>query len=148
MIEVRDLKNYKEFQEWVDYAIDKYRDDVFKPNKSLSYNRLYTMIQNGAFFKILEYDKKIIAYGMAVITTPAFHSKTKALSMLYYHSKIDGIIAVKALKLFHREMIQYARDNKIPICMTNSILENYETFNRILISDGWERRGCSLVYRV
>jgi hypothetical protein len=149
LIKIRDLKNFRELKDIVNRAKQTdYSDGFFEIDYDMITTKMMMHAQSGHYLKVIEVDKEVRALCMAVINRPMIHCNDKVVSMIYYFSDLKGRTAVKSLKLIHRDLIDYARQNKIKYCITNSILKNYETFNKILVQDGWERMGCMLVYRV
>jgi hypothetical protein len=45
-------------------------------------------------------------------------------------------------------MIEAAREKNIRLVVTSSELDNYETFNRVLLKQGWIKRNKSLIYPI
>jgi hypothetical protein len=143
---IRKLKSVMELRDCVSNSIELYNDPFFPADKDYALRSILQAKQEGALIRVIEDKEKIVGWGIAALATPWLHSPDKQLSQLYYHTTLDGIKAVKALRLFHKEMVEYARKYKIRKCTTSSMLDNQETFYRILEKDGWIRRGCLLVY--
>jgi hypothetical protein len=70
------------------------------------------------------------------------------LYQLYYHCSLSGYSAVKALILVHEAMIEAAREKDIRLVVTSSELDNHETFNRVLLKQGWIKRNRGLIYSI
>jgi hypothetical protein len=59
---------------------------------------------------------------------------------------LEGCKAVRALTLFHEEMVDYAIKRKLAGCTSGSILPNFQVYNRILEKAGWIQQGSSMYY--
>ena len=145
---IRDIKSYQEIKYLVESSMDLYDDPYFIVDKGYAIKSFFTAWQHGSMLCVIELKGDIVAYGCANPATPSMHSKVKVLSQAYYHSILTGYLAVKALELFHDEMIRHASVNEIPLCVSSSILPNYKLFLRILKNKGWDIQGSTAFYRV
>ena len=75
-------------------------------------------------------------------------SKERVLAQMHYMSNISGYKAVKALRLAHNSMIDFAGKRGITLLQANSLLDDYDLFNSILIRDGWVPRGSTVMRRL
>jgi hypothetical protein len=131
------LNHFAEFES-VEISID---EDFCKSN-------LFSLARRGDFFRVVKQDEEIVGWIAAKIATPYLHSKDKVLYQLYYHTNLSGYIAVKALILVHEAMIESAKEKRIRLVVTSSELENSDSFNRILMKQGWIKRNKSLIYPI
>ena len=141
---IKPMLYYEEIVSCIDMSLHNYSDDLFIPNRQLAIKGLMRHIEEGGYAILIFDDKKLVSYGIASIAQPQMHSNDKALIQKYYHTTVTGREAVKALRLFHEDMVRWARDHGVPVCISNSILPNYEVFNRILSRDGWVNRGATM----
>jgi hypothetical protein len=147
-LRIRDVINYQELKQLVEASFEQYDDPYFTPDKSYALKMIFQAHQNGGMVRVIENNEGIIAYGLAVATYPVMHSKVKCLSQQYYHSVVSGFTAVRALELFHDEMILFARTEGIRYCMSTSVLPNHSLFCTILRRKGWKQRGLAMIYPV
>lgn len=148
MYTIRELQSIGELQECVRRSSERYPDDVFPIDPLLAYTSLRNMIQQRAFFRIIERDKEIVAWGIATIINPVIYNRSKALSQHFYQGFLSGFSAVKCMRMFHKEMVLHAVDKKIPVCMSTSLLNNKALFHRILERDGWEHYRGGMIFKV
>jgi hypothetical protein len=132
----------------MDIAEANNTDPYFLGERSYFEKNLMKVIQRGALFKVILMNNEIVAWGCAVIGAPYLHTREQEVSQMYYQTKLKGFSAVKALRLYHKSMIEYAEKNGIEKCVSTSIMDTQETFYRILEKDGWVRRGCTMVYKL
>lgn len=89
------------------------------------------------FFKVLEIDDEIVAWVAAHGSHDQHHSLVKGITVVYYHSMLSGIKAVKALNFVHEAVFAYAEKHMYEIVITSSYLPTREAFNKILAKAGW-----------
>jgi hypothetical protein len=147
-LRVRNVKSYGELIACVETSVKNYRDEFFPTDKNKSIAWLNNHVNSGGFFKVLEDSTGVVGYGAATICKPTIYSNQICLSQVAYHTTTKGRKAIEALRLFHKAMIDFARLSGVTLCVTSSILDNQDTFTRILERDGWTRRGGTLVMRV
>jgi hypothetical protein len=124
-----------------------YEDNLFVPDSKLALKNLFDHIESGGYFRVISEGKNILSWGSASVARPQMHSRGKALIQQYYHTVTEGTQAVRLLRLFHQDMVEYATMRRIPVCVSNSIMDNYHVFNRILAKDGWVQRGATMYKR-
>lgn len=145
-MEIRDITNYDELKLCVNLVIYQTEDPLFPVDERFALSNMNLLMRSKCLFKVILIDNKVVGWGCAKIGQPHLFSREKEVSLIYYQTILKGILAVKALKLFHKEMIVYALANKIQKCSTSSIMDTQETFYRILEKEGWIRRGASMLY--
>ena len=142
----RDFKNYQELKGCIERAADTYSDPLFPIDSEYAVKNAWQLIKSGAMNKVIEHDGQIVAFGLASVCSPYFHSRDREVQQTYYQTFVRGVTAVKALVCFHKTMIDYAATYRINKCTTSSIMDSQDTFYRILEKEGWIRRGCIMVY--
>jgi len=142
------LVQYKEVLECATLSDDNYDDEFYSPNKNLFTKNLWDSIQRGDWAVCIKQYGRIVAYGIATAGRPYMHSNVRCLNQSYYHSILEGVLAVRALRLFHQSMIEEGQRIGVELVQSQSVLDNYETFNKILAREGWSRRGPMMVRRI
>ena len=147
-MEIREVSSYQELKQCVGLTRDTYKDPLFPPDEKYFFKNILRLWQSGASVKVVLKDKLIVSWGCIVISAPYLHSREVEASQMYYQTLLEGISAVKSLRMYHAEIIKFARKHKVSKCTTSSIMDSQETFYRILEKDGWKRRGCFMVYNL
>lgn len=151
MITIDKVKTLEELNTCFNISIDyfsEYESVEISIDEDYCKSNLFTLAKRGDFFRVVKYKEEIVGWIAGKITSPYLHSRDKVLYQLYYHCKLTGYLAVKALILVHEEMIKVAEEKNIRLVVTSSELENSESFNRILMKQGWIKRNKSLIYPI
>lgn len=133
----RSIEHYSKFE--VDHEVD---------HRYLTENTR-RVFRSKCFFNVVVNNLgEIVSWIVANEGPSSMHSRDVVLSQMYYHTFIAGIPAVRAMLVAHRAMITHAASKGIRWVASSSSLPNSDVFNRVLISDGWIKRGSMVVYRV
>jgi len=143
---IRDLKDYDELEHCIQMSIPMNTDTIFPYDLFYLKSNLFMLWKSKCLFKVIEYNNRIIAWGVAKIVAPQIYNKDKQVTQIIYQCSNKGISAVKALRLFHTIMIDWAVDNRIGRCVTSSTRDDADVFYRILEKVGWIRKGGILIY--
>lgn len=149
-ISIRPILSIQEVGQCVAASLERYSDQeqIITVDPETAMNNAVSMFNSGAMFLVAILDNKIIAWIVATTTPASMHSKEKCLSQMYYHSKVDGALAVRAMRLCHAAMVQYAAERGIPLVKSGSYLQNSSVFTRILKAEGWTVIGDTAIRRV
>jgi hypothetical protein len=151
MIEIDKLNTLEELNECFKLSVDyfsEYESVEVSIDEDLCKANLFTLARRGDFFRVVKDDSKIVGWIAAKVIKPYMHSRQTALYQLYYHCNLSGYKAAKALILVHEAMIETAKDKRTDLVITSSDLDNSDSFNRILIKQGWIKRNKSLIYPI
>lgn len=100
-----------------------------------SIKQLFNSLLNGAsYFKCLVKDNEVEAWMSAREVSPFPHSNTRVLSQSFYHSIRPSVLYLKKM---HADLYSYASSHRYEIVLSSSILNNKETFYKILEKQGW-----------
>ena len=132
MFIIRDISDYTELEYCIQLAIDQTTGMYFDIDPSYVLNRAYTLLKIGSMFKVIEYNREIVAWGGAKIVSSGLYCKKPEVIQLIYQTKVKGILAVRSLILFQRAMIEYAIEHNVGVCVASSMMDNYKTFNKVL----------------
>ena len=105
-------------------------------------------ILSGRFFCAIYNDKEIQCFGICDIGLLYPWSYKSGLVQKVFVSTQSGVKAVRHLRMFHNQMIKYAKTKKLSYCHTSSMLPTKATFNRILQKDGWREIEVGLVFEL
>jgi hypothetical protein len=143
---LRDIASYEELKACVKMAVHGYNDPLFPSDEKYGLVSMHRLLQSKCHFKVVIHEGNIVGWGCSRIGAPYPHSREKEVSLVYYQTILSGTKAVRALKIYHKSMIEYALDNCIAKCSSSSIMDTHETFYRILKQEGWIQRGSIMVY--
>lgn len=146
MLKLRPLNNYQELKDVLKGICDRYNDPLFPTDYKFALSNIFKIYKSNALLVVIEYNDKAVGLGAAAINAPYLHSREKEVSQMYYQTSLEGIPAVKALMLYHKTLVEYAKVNGISKCTSTSIMDNQDVFYRVLEKEGWIRRGCVMVY--
>ena len=151
MLKIDKARTFEDLDKCLNISLDHFTEfesvEVSIDEKFCKSN-LFTLARRGDFFRVVKRDEEIVGWIAAKICAPYLHSQDKVLYQLYYHTSLSGYLAVKALILVHEAMIDSAREKNIRLVVTSSELENSDSFNRILMKQGWMKRNKSLIYPI
>lgn len=104
-------------------------------------------LKSGVVITVWQFEKVvgflIANKGMSALT------KDQILQQAFFNSILSGVLAVKAVMITHRLLIQVARlkGYKHVVSMCSSYDKEF-VFNRILQKDGWMSQGHTSVYHI
>lgn len=145
---IRKINNSKELEICVDLYLALNDESFIPANRVSSINSLNVLKNSGAFFRVLEYNDKIVAWILATkIKSP--HTGETSLQQIYYASNLSGIRSVRAVQLLHTELVCEAQRCRIGrVISTGSHMDSENVFTRILEKMGWKRRSYIATYEV
>jgi hypothetical protein len=152
-MKIRHLKTKEEVytcvRMYINYTYEIPGTDILSMNEEVAFKNLNYHARSGKFVRALvNDDDKIIAWLYADKSAPQ-HTDEIGLQQVYYACNQHGKIAVDAVKLLHREMVEYARNRNVPILFSQgSPFDEKNVFTRILEKDGWTRFGFLAVKRL
>lgn len=117
---------------------EKYNDPDF-PVTEASCAEAFETFARMPYFRVMERGDAVVGWLAAGEGAGMFHSSTKALSQLYYHSELSGLSAARALVEFHENLFLFAESRGYEVVVTSSVLPSSETFSRLLERAGWTR---------
>lgn len=110
-------------------------------DKIFVYKNLLLAAKRKKYFKIIKENDKIVAWLFAD-SGNSLHINEKILQQYYYYSAYSGTKAFKAIKVFHEDLLDYAKQNKYSVVFSpGSHLDEKYVFTRMLEKLGWNRRG-------
>jgi hypothetical protein len=151
MILIDKIRTLEEIDKCLDISLElfsHYELDEIGIDEVYCRENLIALAKRGDFFRIVKYNDELVGWIAAKVSSPYLHSREKVLYQLYYHCSLSGYSAVKALILVHEAMIEAAREKDIRLVVTSSELDNHETFNRVLLKQGWIKRNRGLIYSI
>lgn len=103
-------------------------------------------IANNDFVCILYKDEKCVGGIVATISRTTLCSR-EALMQTSYNCTLDGSIAISAIKLLHRMMLEFCRRSGIYYAIsTCGPFDTKQILCRVLEKDGWTREGHQAFY--
>lgn len=144
---IRKLKNGSELKQCFNLSMEffeQYKMEGFPVDQRFAYSNLSQMSQF-KYFRLLEEEGKIVGWYAAEVVVPLLYNNTRMLQLLIYHTTLKGRKGINALLDVHYDLLEFAKEKRIPYVLTNSVLPNKATFGRVLKSDGWCEFGSSWV---
>jgi hypothetical protein len=124
-------------------------DDGFLPvNREVCHENILLHWKRLGYIRIIHHANRIVGFiaGSPIMTK---HSKEKVLLQEYFCTNLTGFAAAKAVKLAHRDMVNYARAQRLFVIMScGSHMDPDHTFTRILEREGWGRKGHVALLRI
>ena len=148
MYNIRSLKNKSDIDICVSMAVKQLSKNNLVPfDIDACYDSLQMAVRLKKPVRLLEYDSHIIAWIYGEVGS-FLHTNYPIMVQRYFASNVEGVKAVKAIQLLHRELIVITKEKKVPLLHSmGSYYDSCNTFARILESDGWTREGYLAVFQ-
>jgi hypothetical protein len=138
---------YKEIVKCAEASAIFCDDVIFKVDAPYTVRYITKSINKGEYFRVVKDQGEVICAGLAIRARGAY-SPDLYVHQVYCQCYTDNKVkSVRSIIIFHEGMMEWARQNGAKVCVSNSIMPTFTTFNRILSSIGWEQRG-SIMYKL
>ena len=145
MLNVESPSSFEDFQRcaqmYYDYASD------FVPKSAAVFCKWLQCLRPAGGVSVCRYKGEIIAFIAYGKRQLEFHN-TFVVQQLFFCSDTGPIMAVRATRLLHAEMVTWGRRNRCSLALSAGSHEaESDVFLRILEKDGWQRKGylCKLL---
>lgn len=124
-------------------------DSWLRPNLNYAISRGNSVLSSGGVAVVNNAESgSVNGWAIGNFGPLFWHSPEQCLTVVYAHTFVSSIRAVRTVLDLHRAMIVEAERRGVALVVSSSYLDNADVFNRILVSDGWTKRGDICVYRV
>jgi hypothetical protein len=147
-ITIREIDSFQEIKRLIEISSNNYTDPYFTLDKGYAAKCVFHEVLSGNLLCTIESGDELLGYGLACIMSPHLYSREQCLSQKVFHVTSKGKRAINAIIAFHEEMIKFAKRKGIYLLTSNSILEDYQNFYKVLEHAGWEHYGSAMVYRI
>jgi hypothetical protein len=147
---VRDFLNDREIEQAATLYYEWTDKQFINADLMTSINGLKHIVKTNKFAKVILVDNAVVGF----ITGDRYNSPFMAervFMQTFYFSNLKGVAAIRAIKLAHKALVDYAIKFKYDSCYSSGSFQDKDlVFARTLEKEGWQRRSyaCTLNLKV
>lgn len=118
-----------------------YNNDFVQVDRGWAHKQILDYWRQKNYIRVIYHEGQIVGF-IAAMYCASKHSPEWRLLQEYYCTNLKGFASAKAVRLAHRDMLEYAKRRGIGLVQSpGSHMDPDNVFVRILERDGWQRSG-------